>query len=1376
MMLRLCLPLLLAVFLSAQDQGIGGYQCLPQDGVAESSLSVLPDGRFRCKYTYSDGHSRTLEYPNPQHNTSFASDVATMEATDSEILQLPYDQRREAAAKKVLATRKASGDPKQMLDYIDGENDNAIAKSLNNIKGVGADEQVDAFNKEAIDHIGQDVAETSELAKAPSLKIDISADDLSSHLHNEKTIAAIITGVFTLDPYFFDDTRGGVPSYINDVGEISINKNLISTFTEDHSKDSFLGKSIDKMVSFFYHPLETLNAVNSVSTYNPINFMDGQVMGFMAYVSAAIHAAYMNVFTALFGVFAGLAGLYGAWTLGYNKFITFRDMVEKSTLLSKVNRKMRPASWHDDAKKHTQLPWDKLIPIIASVVFFLAPAYKQPVSLDGAMKYAIYKDPQQRDQAIEYHYSTPAQQLIRYTLQLGTGYGNMLNDYAMKAYMTLLNFKMGFVKDTLPRFVGKTAQDVASLEKQKAELAASATLYNTACQPYKSGSTYNIPIASQSAVTASTAIKPMNNIVVIGDAEGVGVASALGATGVKVNTMSSQGYNANSLVTIAQQAADSNPDMVIAVFGSSDIKPGGSFSNGGGTQEWRDNVTSAVLAITSPLKSAGAKVVCVPPALIGSDSFDNRANGIDIAMSAACDSVVRIPRLSANDVDAAQYVPNSSGYQKAAAEVAGATSGVKANRIDAASCKELENLIVSKSDELAKMATITSNAASSMKGYASNIKDKSFVAAHKGVGDYPEMTTDPTKVDPRWRKIRGRMDVWEYGYAGGEQGGYGATGGGPGSSNRSGFFKLPLSPEHPGWVGIGQISEYAKEQNGKMEAGTTNMTAANEDIRNLTLSGKMVAANWHLPLNTVVEVTSATGQKYRVRIVDRGPLAVYDSHGKRLVATRDNPWNYSSRFLDLTTSARKTLCFITDDRIPIKVIAYNAPAGYNPEQPNVLPDGTVKVNIGECKKQRQRLGLDLSNTFGPTVNTSTSVQSFDGVSGEESGTDYAYIEVDDSPLRSMKDFMQLIAFVNQNFGWVSAAMVPPSYEFFKYVNLFFVQDGAGQMNSYDATYTSALSSAYPSLINGGEMNFLLKTLKFVYADVLVSNSTWFMVPGFSGIYNAISNIMNKVMFKPDSSLELVPNERGSVVAKLGIAALVGTMVGSAGGFANMGDGVATTFGLLSMTAFLIGILGKSYLGMQIAMAIVSLVMSIALISIMVSIITVLLISTLIIIKIVLYFIEVSFFFLSAPVIGVVAAFGGNAGRYFSAFFRKLFILALVPLFIVVPSYLFIPISEFFRGLFGAMTKLLLQVMDMGYGSIHNGIDLIGGFKKVTMIAGMGGVINILSLFMTLIIIFIVFTKFRQWVMAFIGADDRAAGASNALGHLRDKIGKYIAPM
>lgn len=1355
--------------LYAYDPGLSKYKCDPKDR-AESRLSVLPGGKYICTYTFDDGTERSITYSNPQYNSSFANDIAATMIGDSDIKKLPADQRRLAAAKKVLSSRGL--DPnraKELLEYVDSENDRENDESVDSTFGYGASEALDPIRADKIETINKTLGEAAELSKAPSKTINISEKDINSHSEFQKTIPAILTGLLTLDPNYFEKV-GGKVNLVNNVGEITINPDLIKVYYPDHTKDSFLAKSIDKMTRFLLNK----DPSEQVKQFKPVEFMDQQILGFLVYLMVALHSGYMTI---LYYVF--LVG-----TLWVVSSIFLRSSFAKILLIRSNSRLAKMTSgWISTEENASEVRSDKHMAMAFALIFFLAPSFKMDISTTGGIQKAIYTEGTHKSIS-SYSYATPAQEFIRYCAQAGNLIGNQTNDYAMKAYIALLNFKMGFVKEGLPKYIGEVSAEVAQIEADKAKLAASSALYNNYCKPYKDGEKFNIPSSAQNRISASMESPIPKKIAFIGDRTAGGIYNAVNVTGAQKINLTSNTMSVDSANKYADSAISSEADLAIVSFGIDDIKSG-KYAQSIADSTWKDNFDPALSEVILPLKQNGTRVVCVPPAKTKDPALNTKIEAVKSSFRSMCGTTIELPPLTPSQMQSDGIYPNADGYKRIAEVVTPKISGVQADRIDAAACKKLEDEITLNAKALVKRATIASEKADSIHGFATNIKKTS--------GPTPSLTKNPNEVTYKNRAVRGDVNWFKYGYATSERGKFGLGTFNKehiGSNNENGFFRVPMSPQKPGWTAVGDVSYYAKAAaKGKMEAGTTEETATGEKVRDLAMKGDLVAANWHLPLNTIVAVKSANGQIYHFRTIDRGPLVVFDAHGKRIKGPDargpENPWPYSTKFFDLTPKAMEKMCFMTGDRTTFTVVAYNAPAGYNPVQPNQNPDGTITIDKSKCQKKRRLIGQELTRTFGPTSVADNNVydQPGDMDSGNLDGGRYEYVVVDDSPMRSMKDFIQLVAFTNNNFGWMSAAMIPTSYEFFKYINMYFVQDATGQMNSLDSAFAETTKGKFDEIAKQDDDAGITSSIKYIYKDLVVSNATWFIIPGFKTIFDTVKDNLKRIVFSNDrvhigsngSPLVKSSQKVSKNMLRAFVAGTLSVSAGGAGGFASSGEaGIDTGKGLLAGMA-VIAALSDSYEAHQIMLFIIAFLTSIAIVVFMVSVFTLMAITTLIIIKMIFYFITVILFFMSAPIVGIKATFDGRGVDYFKAFVQRALILMIMPLLIIFPIYLFIPVSELMRGLMISLIKMVLVVLEKG-GETIGDAGLTGSVSKITLIASLEGLVGILSIFMTFIVTFILLLKFRTWAMDKIGIDNDIDMTSSAMSQMKKEVNTYIAPI
>jgi hypothetical protein len=287
---------------------------------------------------------------------------------------------------------------------------------------------------------------------------------INSHSEYEKTVPSMLTGVLTLDGFYFEKIDGKV-HYINEVGEVSINPDLI-TVSQSERYD-FSPGVFEKIKSFFTGKVDAAGdvGVGSFNEFNPMKFMDQQVLGYYVYLSENLIAGYMTIVGIIF-----MAGaMWGSGYYGYKKFIS--------------------KSGGEDDFKVNKLSYT--LTAAAGFIFFTAPIIHEDVYTQGAIASAIYKSDDGLDTSTNYGYSTLAQQSVRYAAQAGTYFANIESDYAMQAFLALIQFKQGMFQDPTAIAGGMRAK-LNIVEQKIATAAFNSNYVNKVCTPYFGIKNFNI--------------------------------------------------------------------------------------------------------------------------------------------------------------------------------------------------------------------------------------------------------------------------------------------------------------------------------------------------------------------------------------------------------------------------------------------------------------------------------------------------------------------------------------------------------------------------------------------------------------------------------------------------------------------------------------------------------------------------------------------------------------------------------------------------------------------------------------------------------------------------------------------------------------------
>ena len=316
----------------------------------------------------------------------------------------------------------------------------------------------DFYTKLNTAKIYDNVQEVSKKDKDGNI-VEIRFPKIDSHTKTENTLGAIITGVFTLDPEFFKN------GYIDSNGRLTLNESH-KAMQLTNVKDKTLIETIVSWVTF-----SDTSAVKAgeAEQYDVLSFMDRQVLGYLVYFGIAVKKAYMDIVYYIFGL-----GLF--WSVSFYSYKKFGALSEKKDEFN-INK----TSW--------------LMGASMAMVFFMAPIVKDG-DMTPELRNAVYLSDTAKEASdaagvgVDTYWSTPAQQTLRYFLQLGNYFGNLGSDYGMYAFLRLVSYKQGMFNGT-EQMVASSEEEIRQINDKKIKLGADINFYNTICRNY-----FSIPYGS----------------------------------------------------------------------------------------------------------------------------------------------------------------------------------------------------------------------------------------------------------------------------------------------------------------------------------------------------------------------------------------------------------------------------------------------------------------------------------------------------------------------------------------------------------------------------------------------------------------------------------------------------------------------------------------------------------------------------------------------------------------------------------------------------------------------------------------------------------------------------------------------------------------
>lgn len=372
------------------------------------------------------------------------------------------------------------------------------------------------------------------------------------------------------------------------------------------------------------------------------------------------------------------------------------------------------------------------------------------------------------------------------------------------------------------------------------------------------------------------------------------------------------------------------------------------------------------------------------------------------------------------------------------------------------------------------------------------------------------------------------------------------------------------------------------------------------------------------------------------------------------------------------------------------------------------------------------------------------------------------------------NFMQLMIWTQNNFGWMASITPHSSYLFFKNINVFEYNSGLFDPDEGDQSKTFS-NGAENSLEQEGQQksdfNFpatqLVEGISGVLIGVTVNNAMWFIVPGFDTVNTFFVNNLTALTFKGQTGkltgmAERLNLMKEAVIGVVGKIPFIGTLFGGISDFITKIMGIDT------------------YMQFQLLIMFLSFFLAMWVVTTMISTVTVLSVTIFLTFKIVMYYVELIIFFMSAPIVGIYTTImSAEPKQYMKTYFSNLAMLIVTPMLIVTASYIVLPISEFFRGLFNALVTLIFKVFEKGADDLNQdvvGTNIIDTLTKQTAMASMQGVAEIFAMLSTIIISYIIIFNYKDWFTKLIGVDNVINNTKNAMGEMQAQTSKFIAPM
>lgn len=386
--------------------------------------------------------------------------------------------------------------------------------------------------------------------------------------------------------------------------------------------------------------------------------------------------------------------------------------------------------------------------------------------------------------------------------------------------------------------------------------------------------------------------------------------------------------------------------------------------------------------------------------------------------------------------------------------------------------------------------------------------------------------------------------------------------------------------------------------------------------------------------------------------------------------------------------------------------------------------------------------------------------------------------VGNNPQDTFKDFLNMLTWTQNTFGWMSSMAPHSAYLFFKFTDVLKVDyNEKDEKNSFKQSVDNQMKA------NGGDHESLyaeagnvVESAVGAVSDVTVGNSAWFIVPGFSDIFHFYESMFNRVTQIGQTGKITAVGQAlaapGAWLAKNVAKLATDTMPG-------VGKVVSKIVDLLSSSnSDSIKANDGTWIALQTTITLASFVLAMVTVSLMISTITIMVVTVFVTFKIIMYFFELVLFFVSSPIVGIYAtAISKNPQNYVSNFFKHLGMLIISPIMIVTSSYLVLPLTELFKSLFSALVTLMFYVFDKGEDYLNTDtVNVYDSAKKIISLSAMAGVADIFASVSVIFISYIVIFNFKDWVIKIIGLDGVGEVSSAAASEFKGNAQKYIAPL
>ena len=271
--------------------------------------------------------------------------------------------------------------------------------------------------------------------------IDINID---SHTNANQTLSNILTGIFTLNPDYFQN------DVITESGALKV-----KDYALDNGSTNQINQQpgvIDSVIRFF---AKEKNENIELSVVSLTDFMDKKFWGYYVYFLINVERAFNHIIMTLmlFGV------LFIAGKHGYEK-------IKKNTFKEENANKSNAGGI--------------VLNGILAIGFFLIPVQTAPIVVPDKFLYESQNGGTSSNENEFYQQSTMAKATLRYFADMGSTWANTVSDYSLYAYLRFLETKQGFITE---RQVTQNEDAIKKLFEEIFYLKKDFDFLNLVCKP-----------------------------------------------------------------------------------------------------------------------------------------------------------------------------------------------------------------------------------------------------------------------------------------------------------------------------------------------------------------------------------------------------------------------------------------------------------------------------------------------------------------------------------------------------------------------------------------------------------------------------------------------------------------------------------------------------------------------------------------------------------------------------------------------------------------------------------------------------------------------------------------------------------------------------